>query len=672
MTPFLARLRRSPLRAPLLASVTAACALALAEAAQEEAAPLPALWRLAEKAAEETGVGADFRTVAEHFQQMRAKPGMPAHRLERVMEALSQPWGVPGLGADLRDALAGTLGGKGGARYGETAKTAAAWLGLATLAAEDPELAALEAAWARVADPEVKELELLQALSALMGSAHGMLASALGTLEEEQRDALFTGFPPFCEAWHASHFPGAELTQAQASALEAASNLLVSMPVDRARVAAVSLVLARMAQPEFLQSLPKRLARLRSAGVAPEGFSGDIVASAGEQPAELVVLAGPGRSTLAGAAALVIDLGGNDRWERAAVVDGPLALAAVALDLGGDDAYETQTPGPAYACGGVAVLVDRTGKDTYRSGQLGQAASLLGFALLADLAGDDAYAAEDFGQAYTLGGIALLHEASGDDTYQAWAYAQGAGNGPGFAALVDGAGDDRYLADGHWPDIYGDSGPGVFHGASQGFSSGMRPAIPGGIAALLDLGRGADDYQSGSFSQGGAYFFAFALLYDEGGNDTGRGSRYSQGFGVHQAAALKWDAGGDDRIICRSVANLGMAWDDSVGIFLDDAGDDIYEGGGLSCGGAAQTGIAFFVDAGGDDRYTSAGEADSQGGSGDSEYHGKPSIGFLLDLGGGKDAYSRPGRTDDARQGLAGCGLFWDAKDKTLEKLLRR
>ncbi len=669
-------IRRSVLRAPLPAALAAGCAIALCLAAQDDAAPAPPVWRIAEKLAEETGVGEDFRAVVEHFGRAwtsaRGSTSGPAHRLERVVNALSRPWEVPATATELRDALAGDLAGKGGPRYGDAVRTSASWLGLESPAADDPELASLRAAWEEVRDPKVEQLELLQALSKLMGLSHAALDGALTALDAGQRAALFGGCLSFCEAWRASHSPGAKLDDAQNAALGAVGELLVKLPVERARVAAVGAILAQMAEPEFLASLPKRLARVPKAGAAPEGFSGDILGSAGGKPSELVVLAGPGRSTLAGRAALVIDLGGDDRWERAAVADGPDALASVALDLGGDDVYETASPGQAYACGGVAVLADRAGKDAYRCGRLGQAASVLGCALLADLAGNDTYAAEDFGQSYALGGIALLHEAAGDDAYQAWAYAQGAGNGPGFAALVDGDGDDHYLADGHWPDIYGDSGPNVFHGASQGFSSGLRPEIPGGIAALLDLGRGADDYQSGNFSQGGAYFFGFALLYDAGGNDTSRGTRYSQGFGVHQAAAVRWDAGGDDRYECRSVANLGMAWDEGVGFFLEDAGDDVYQGGGLSCGGAAETGIAIFVDGAGDDRYTSAGEGDSQGGSGASEYHGKPSIGCLLDLGGGKDAYSRPGRADGSKQGTPGCGLFWDAKEKTLEKLLRR
>lgn len=657
---------RSSSRSLALLALLAGASLALAFGQHVDEPPTTPLWRLAEKAAQDVGVGEDFRAVAEHFRGAWTDGRLPAHRLDRVLDVLRHPWQVPETGRELRDALAGSM------RGGELIPTAAAWLDLDLPLRTDPGLAALEEAWTRVCDPEIAQAELLEALSDLMRHAHAALESALGGLDEGGLRTLFEGCAPFCAAWHASHAPSAQLDEAQNAALGAVSELLVRLPVDRARVAAVASVLAGLAEPELLDTFPRRLARTPKAKVALEGFSGDIVASAGQSLSELVVLAGSGRNTLGGRAALVIDLGGDDRWERAAVVDGPDELVSVAIDLGGDDVYETPYAGTAYACGGVAILVERSGKDTYRSGRLCQAASFLGCALLSDLGGDDTYVAEDFAQGYSLGGIAHLSDLSGDDVYEAWAYAQGAGNGPGFAALVDGAGDDRYLADGHWPDIYGDSGPNVFHGASQGFTSGLRPAIPGGVAALCDLGRGADDYQSGNFSQGGAYFFGFALLYDEGGDDTSRGTRYSQGFGVHQAAALKWDAAGDDRVACRSVANLGMAWDESVGFYLDDSGDDVYEGGGLSCGGGAQTGIAVFVDAQGNDRYTSAGEADSQGGSGASDYHDLPSIGFLLDLGGGKDAYSRPGRADAARHGEAGCGLFWDAKDKTVESLLRR
>ncbi|TAH37348.1 MAG: hypothetical protein EYC70_10275 [Planctomycetota bacterium] len=440
------------------------------------------------------------------------------------------------------------------------------------------------------------------------------------------------------------------------------------MKTDRRRLLAVATRLLRLTDREFLDGLSKRLERTPRSEDIPEGYSGDVLACAGSAPHNQVVLGGPGKTEYALPAALVLDLGGNDVYRVAASADRWDCLASVVLDWKGNDSYEKA----AVAAGGVAVLLDRQGKDHYEGKRFTQAAACSGFALLADLQGDDVYRAEDFALGYALCGLALLYDAAGDDDYSAWAYAQGAGNGPGLGALVDGGGNDRYVADGHWPDVYGDSGPESFHGASQGYSSGIRPRLPGGIAACLDLGEGEDFYQSGNFSQGGGYYFALGLLYDAGGDDENHGYRYSQGFGVHQAVGLRWDAGGNDRYVTRSVASLGMAWDEGVGWFLDDAGDDQYDSGGLALGAAAQTAVAVFVDGGGADRYQSAGDAECQGGSGGSEYHGKPALGVLIDFGGGKDSYSRPGREDGALLGTPGCGLFLDCREKTLERVLAR
>jgi hypothetical protein len=345
----------------------------------------------------------------------------------------------------------------------------------------------------------------------------------------------------------------------------------------------------------------------------------------------------------------------------------------VVLDEKGDDLYESSADGPVYSVGGIAVLVDGRGADVYRTGRHGIACSAAGFALLLDGAGDDVYEGEDFTQAYSLGGVALLLDAGGDDSYRAWAYAQGAGNGPGLAALVDAGGDDTYLADGHWPDVYGNSGPEVYHGAAQGYSAGFRdsPAMPAGLAALVDLD-GRDRYQAGNFSQGGAYFFGFGLLYDGGGDDENFGTRYSQGFGVHQALGVRWDAGGDDRYHTRTVANCGSAWDEGVGYLLDDSGDDLYEAGGLSLGGAAQTAIAVLCDGGGRDQYRSSGGKDTVAGTGGSEYHDLPALGVLLDLGGAEDEYGRTGRGNDQVAAEEGAALFLDTSARDLATLLRR
>ena len=177
--------------------------------------------------------------------------------------------------------------------------------------------------------------------------------------------------------------------------------------------------------------------------------------------------------------------------------------------------------------GGIGALVDRRAR-TGTSGRFGQAASALGFAALVDGDGDDVYSAADYAQGFTFCGVALLVDRAGNDRFGAWAFAQGAGIGDGFAACVDGGGNDQYVANGHWPDVYGDSGPGSFQGVSQGYSTGLRQLrsdnvaeneIPGGFAALLDLGDGKDSYDSGNFSQGGASI-SFGLMYDNGGDAT--------------------------------------------------------------------------------------------------------------------------------------------------------
>ena len=389
----------------------------------------------------------------------------------------------------------------------------------------------------------------------------------------------------------------------------------------------------------------------------------------GASPEARVVLGGKRTTRYGAPAALVIDLGGDDEYTRAAVVDTDEVLASVVLDLRGDDVYASDGTGPAFAAGGVAILCDAGGKDRYTSKRYGQGAAVLGFGLLLDVDGDDAYVMEDYGQGHATAGVGLLYDLAGDDTYTAWAFAQGGGLAWGLAALVDGEGDDEYLADLGWPDVYGNSGPDSHHGASQGYSTGFRPAVAGGFGALVDLGRGEDRYQSGNFSQGGGYYFSFGLMHDGGGDDTNQGYRYSQGFGVHQAAGMRWDAGGDDLYRCRSVAHTGMAWDEGVGWFLDEAGDDTYEIGGLGLGGAAQTGIAIFVDGAGKDRYRA--KQQTQGATGGSEYHDKPALGVMIDLGGGKDHYESAERENGVYVSSEGVGLFLDLKEKTAEKALR-
>jgi hypothetical protein len=653
--------------------ISAIVALWSADAQEPEK---PAEWRLLERIAAARGFGAEFAAVPEHLGGMVRSydEALGSARLTRVMRGLAEPWTVPATAREFRDGLADALVARSGADLALLIACATAWLDGATMP-RSSSLAEMDALWVRIAPTEStaapQELELLTLLSAYVALGHAELATGLAGFTPEERARLLGEFPAWCEAFYRVHFPGGEITAAQAALIEQYKAL--APRVERARLLAVAARIARLAAPGFLAGLPKRLARTERSGAQMDGFSGDVIAVVGDTPAARTVLLGRGKTTVSGRAALVLDLGGDDLWERAAVADAEDALVSVVLELGGNDRHVSRTPGPAYAAGGVALLVDARGRDEYASGRLGQGSAALGCAVLLDLEGDDRYSAQDYAQGYAFAGVGLLLDRAGDDHYEAWAYAQGAGNGNGFSALADGDGDDRYVANGHWPDVYGDSGPGSFHGAAQGYSFGFRDGetlLPGGIAVLADLGDGVDEYESGNFSQGGAYFFGFGLMYDGGGDDVNRGYRYSQGFGVHQAVGMRWDAGGNDSYQTLCAANCGAAWDEGVGWLLDESGDDRYEVGGLALGGTANTAVAVLVDLGGDDHYGGGGGADSQGGSGSSDYHQKQAIGALLDLGGGKDSYARAGRGDGMALTGDWYGIFVDAKERSAAALL--
>jgi hypothetical protein len=631
----------------------------------------PPEWQLLETVADARGFRAEFDSVTSHLRTMAQgyDEALGSARLSRVLRALTEPWSLPELAAELRGGLESAMTARGGADLSGLLERSAGWLDLTF-----PPLPALDALWLEIqpADAAAAPLnqDLLDRLSAYVAACHAELKPLTAGWSEEEVLRLQRDFPLWCEAFYRVHFPQGEITTTQAELIEQVKTVAGKM--DRARLLAVAMRVARLSNADFLTSLPKRLSRTPRTKEKLEGFSADLVASAGSSAEARVVLLGTGKTTVSGPAALIIDLGGDDEWQRAAVVDDAQMLVSVVLELNGNDRYAATTPGPAYAAGGVALLVDVRGKDQYVSARLGQSAAALGVAALLDLAGDDQYRAEDFSQGYAFTGISYLLDRAGNDVYQAWAYAQGAGNGNGCSALADGEGDDRYVANGVWPDVYGDSGPGSFHGASQGYSFGFRDGVllPGGLATLADFGDGADYYESGNFSQGGAYFWGFGLMFDGGGDDENHGFRYSQGFGVHQAAGMRWDAGGNDSYFTQCAANCGAAWDEGVGWLLDESGDDRYEVGGLALGGTANTAVAILMDGGGDDHYGGGGGADSQGGCGGSDYHNLPAIGALIDLGNGKDTYTRAGRGDGMILTGDWHGIFVDVKEKSAAALL--
>ncbi|MFT5152092.1 MAG: hypothetical protein ACI841_002083 [Planctomycetota bacterium] len=629
----------------------------------------PDLWSLIERGAKEGGAQESLDTVLAHMAGLDTRR-LQANRLSRVTQGLTQPWSVPGLADDLQRVLARPAQVKRGAKLDTLIPSLVEWLDgtSAFEACTSERLDQLDSTWLRLQDSELEGVALLRMLSLYCELSHALLDESLAGLEPEEWEYLFSGYPTFFEGWYRNHFPNAALTPENISGIANLKELLLTPKTDTGLRLRVTDAWLRIAEPDFLNTLPRRLTKV-SLDVDRATYGPNIKAVIGDEAFNRVIVSGKGKSKHAVPAALIIDLGGDDSYERAATVDSADMLLSVVLDLGGDDIFSSSGPGPAFALGGVALLVDRKGDDRYVSTRLGQAATVLGSAIVIDYEGDDQYSAQDYAQGHATCGLSLLYDFEGNDTYSAWAFAQGGGIGYGVSALVDADGNDIYLADLHWPDVYGDSGADVYHGASQGYCTGIRSDVAGGIGALIDLGSGQDRYQSGSFSQGGGYFFSFGLMYDGGGDDENFGSRYSQGFGVHQAIGVRWDAGGNDSYNCRSVAHTGMAWDEGVGFLIEDSGDDTYNAGALACGGAAQTGIAICIDRGGRDSYKTASQ--SQGGTGGTDYHKKPSLGVLIDLGGQADSYSGEGRDDGTVVVTPEGAIFMDLKERDIKKALK-
>ncbi len=630
----------------------------------------PEFWQVIEKAVVQQKLDESFHSVLEHIQEVPVRREKVPHRLSRVDRSLREPWLPPALSADLLARLSRPLTQTSRAPFPAVIPDVADWLDMDGYLppAKNPELKRLNELWQLLQNPDTKGMELMNLLSALVEEAHHQLEAAHANLPPEGRSLIFEEHSDFFEAWFQRHHPGQDLDDESIRALGSFTALFTQLKSDRQHILSVSECLLGLSNPTFMKSLAKRLGRVHEEWTSNQ-YGSHVLAVAGDSDWSRVVLMDKGQGTQDFTAALTIDLGGDDTYESAAVADNEDMLVSIVLDLGGNDVYESADPGPVFAAGGIAFLVDRKGDDTYHSERAGLASSILGFAALMDLEGNDTYISEDYSQGHTTCGVALLFDGGGDDQYTAHAHSQGGGIGNGLCALVDGGGNDRYLADLHWPDVYGDSGPDVHHGASQGYSTGMRSNVAGGVAALIDLGDGQDRYQAGSFSQGGGYYLSFGLMFDGGGNDEAYGSRYAQGFGVHQAIGVKWDAGGDDLYKCRSVAHAGMAWDEGVGYLIDDGGDDTYQVGDLGCGGAAQTAIAICIDRGGSDTYSTGKE--SQGGTGSAEYHNKASIGVLLDLGGDEDTYSMGERGNNQLRAVVGVGVFLDCQAKKMSKLLK-
>ena len=312
---------------------------------------------------------------------------------------------------------------------------------------------------------------------------------------------------------------------------------------------------------------------------------------------------------------------------------------AMLFDLGGDDEYRSLRGSQGYAHFGVGVLYDADGRDIYVSEALSQGSAQFGIGLLID-AGDE------------------------DDDYRAFTHAQGFGFTAGLGALVDASGDDVYDCDvgdpdyGGLPIYYSPQMPGVGNTSScQGMGFGSRndssalSSLAGGVGILRDLA-GDDEYSASLFAQGSGYWEGIGLLSDGGGSDRYDGFWYVQGGVAHYAVGMLMDDGDGDDLFNqerpnRSV-NSGTGHDYSLGVLVNEAGNDAYRITGLSAGSSNCNGIGLFVDNAGDDTYEAINDYNSGMGNVSNECLGtRPdavSIGVMIDAGG-TDSYTYPDTT---------------------------
>jgi hypothetical protein len=203
-----------------------------------------------------------------------------------------------------------------------------------------------------------------------------------------------------------------------------------------------------------------------------------------------------------------------------------------------------------------------------------------------------------------------------------------------------------------WRNSYYPETPG-YEGWGQGVGGGIRAVACGGIGVILD-GGGENTYEFDYLSHGGGYWCGLGFARDFGGN-TKRlitrtaynggprayesYQRFGCGWGCHYAMGFLFDDSGDD-VYEGTIMGTGMAWDCSMGVLCDFAGNDHYMAtGGSVQGTGAQMGLGILFDYKGDDVYEGYGQAYANPGI---SYHHLPECGgnfsFLIDYGG-KDTY---------------------------------
>lgn len=345
-----------------------------------------------------------------------------------------------------------------------------------------------------------------------------------------------------------------------------------------------------------------------------------------------VTLTGGTNDTHSGAHLLLIDTGGNDTYIDLPRNASPENWFSAVIDTNGNDKYVSsqeliETPlaelsnraaahrgigGPGSALCGFSFLEDERGDDIYRSATRGIGSAVFGIASVRDRSGDDVYEAYREGLGFAYAGIGFVEDFSGDDSYYGFYQVQGCGSTMGFGALIDRAGNDRYVAEREILDFPSAQDSSVNVNMAQGAANGWRRdyvtgrSYAGGIGLLYDAG-GDDEFICGVFGQGTGYWMGIGMLWSGGGNDRFHGSWYVQGASAHFGIGYLENLGGNDEYVADLNMAQGAGHDYGTGYLIDWSGNDRYTAPNLSLGAGNANGIGVFVDVAGNDRYESRG-----------------------------------------------------------------
>lgn len=356
-----------------------------------------------------------------------------------------------------------------------------------------------------------------------------------------------------------------------------------------------------------------------------------------------------------GAWAVLVDLGGHDTY-RIPVGGNATAenVVAVGIDLGGSDQYRyVEVPHPMDGgrlvsdSGGRLMpgMNDPRGPISF-SDVPRQGGGRAGTGVLVDLGGDDDhYQSLRMSQGSGIFGTGVLIDDGGDDRYLAEAVAQGAGTF-GIGVQLDLGGNDYrrgYQAvqgfafargAGLSYDVAGDDEYSSDVGDSNFGGDPLYPSAQREGLSNASFSQGFGFGRRADFSDGANMSAGVGILVDAAGNDEYEGSIFTQGGGFWFGTGILADHSGNDVYDGMWYA-MGNGAHYALGLLLEGAGDDRYGGRlpriNVTAGAGHDYTVAFLIDDGGNDTYQTGritlGAGNVNG------------MGFLID-NGGDDSYS--------------------------------